>query len=99
RSLLRSSGSNIGDDCVALGRLQVRAISHRVDDARPVFEAVMPDRRQGVTFDAAISVEPPPFAGLRQIDMLGFTFRKAVRSDIRWSVFVIASGKCALLGC
>ena len=56
---LRASRENVGDDGVAFGRLQIRAVRHAVHDLRPIARVVMPDYRQRMAFDATASEKRP----------------------------------------
>ena len=65
-----SQGENVGDNGVALRRFQTRAMRHAVHDLRPIFGAVMPERRKRVAFDAAMNEKRAAFTQRPNIGML-----------------------------
>ena len=78
-----SDGENVCNDGIALGRFQTRAMRHAIDDAWPIFGAVMPEQRQRVAFDAAMDEKRAAFAQHHKIDMLSLSRGRHLRSNRR----------------
>ena len=85
RRFSRSHGKNVGDDGLALVWFQTRAMRHAVHDFGPILDAIMPEHRQGVAFDATVHEKRAAFAQHREIGMLSVSRARHLRSD-RWDV-------------
>ena len=80
-----SHSENVGNDSFALGWFQTRPMRHAVHDVWPIFNSVMPENRQRVTFDAAVNKKRATFAQHHKISMLPLSRDRHLRSD-GWNV-------------
>ena len=78
-----SDGENVGNDGVALGGFQTRAMRHAIDDAWPIFGAVMPEQRQRVAFDAAMHEKRAALTQHRKFDAFSLSCGRHLRSNGR----------------
>jgi hypothetical protein len=90
-----SDGENVGHDCFALRRFQTRAMRHAIDDAWPIFGAVMPEHRQRVAFDAAMREKRAAFTQHRKFDVFFLSRGRHLRSNRRRVVGRLATDQKA----
>jgi hypothetical protein len=66
---LRANREDVREDRFAFGMRKRRAMRHCVYDPRPLFGLIPPNRRQRVTFEAAMGKQAPSFLHDGKIDI------------------------------
>src|SRR5204863_7894108 len=77
-SFTRTYRKNVGNNSVAICRLQTRAMRHVVQNPRPIFARIFPDRRDRVTFNAATNKKHSSAFQLRNVFRYRFNWRRVV---------------------
>ena len=78
-SFLRAYRKNVSNDSGTLRRLQTRAMRHIVHDLGPILARIFPDRRQGVTLNAAMNEQHSAAFQLRKLFRCQSNRRRVVR--------------------